>query len=119
MDCLRQRNGFQDRPEGHPAVVLLALKLPDADGWEILRQIRNDPQLKTIPVLMFATSREAGDLIRSYELGANAFVVKPPVARQLAAVLEEIRAFWVVINEPPQAGPDEGNSDLSHFAAAA
>lgn len=119
MDCLHRCNGFQNRPEGDPSVVLLALKLPNVDGWEILRRIRSDARLKSIPVVIFTSSRDTGNLIRSYELGANAYVVKPPVVRQLAAVLEAIRAFWVVINEPPQAALDEGDSDMPQFIAAA
>src|SRR5258706_11326637 len=75
LDCLHQRNGFQKRPEGHPAVVLLELKMPNVDGWEVLRQIKSDAQLRTIPVVVFTSARDEADLVRSYELGANAYLV--------------------------------------------
>jgi len=119
LDCLYQRNGFEGRPAGQPAVVLLDLETPSLDGWEILRQMKGDSQLKTIPVVVFTDSREAGDLVRSYQLGANAYIVKPAGARQLAAVLEEVRAFWIVINESPREEPDRENSKLPELATAA
>ena len=119
LDCLQARNGFKSRPAGFPALVLLELHLPKVDGWEVLRTMRNDPRLKTIPIVVFTSSRDAGDLVRSYELGANAYVVKPAHLRQLAAVLDEVRMFWIVINEPPLGHPGEQHLEPEHFATAA
>ena len=79
------------------------------DGWEVLRQIKSDPRLKAIPIVVFTFSRAASDLAHSYQLGANAYVVKPAHLRQRAAVLEEVRSFWIVINELPLEEPRKEN----------
>src|SRR5216684_1540127 len=82
-----------------PAVVLLDLNMPKVHGWEVLRQIKNDPRLTTIPIVVFTSSTEASDCYRSYQLGANAYVVKPANLRQFAAALEGVRQFWLAVNE--------------------
>lgn len=95
--CARGRFAW---PPGHPAVVLLDIKMPRLNGFEVLRQVKSDPGLKTIPVVMLTSSGENSDLLQSYELGANAYVIKPLGFEHLAAVLEATGTFWAAINEP-------------------
>jgi CheY-like chemotaxis protein len=86
-----------------PCVVLLDLKMPKLNGLEVLREIKNDPKLKTIPVVMLTSSRQESDVAQSYQLGANAYVVKPVSFAEFRAALREVGSFWTVINElPPQ-----------------
>ena len=85
----------------NPAVVLLDLKLPKVDGLEVLEQIKSDANLKTIPVVMLTSSREEQDLVRSYHLGVNAYVVKPVEFQEFLNALKELGLFWAVINQPP------------------
>jgi CheY-like chemotaxis protein len=101
LDCLCRRGDFESRAGGHPEFVLLDLKMPRLDGLEVLRQIKSDAQLKHIPVVMFTSSREAADVIRSYQLGANAYVVKPVDFQEFSAVLELVGRFWTTVNELP------------------
>ena len=103
LDCLRRRGEFLTRAEGHPALVLLDLKMPRVDGLEVLRQIKSDTRLKDIPVVMFTSSREPADVIRSYQLGANAYIVKPVDFQKFNEVLEGIGRFWIRLNELPFA----------------
>ncbi|HXG68707.1 MAG TPA: response regulator [Blastocatellia bacterium] len=101
LDYLYRRGQFADRPAGNPVVVLLDLKMPKVDGLEVLRQVRNDPQLKSIPVVMLTSSREEQDVVESYSLGINAYVVKPVDFTKFLDVVKQLGLFWVVINEPP------------------
>ena len=101
LDYLYRRNGYADRPGGRPALVLLDLKMPKVDGIEVLRQVKADPQLKTIPVVVLTSSREEQDLVRTYDLGVNAYVVKPVDFGQFADAVKTIGKFWAVINEVP------------------
>jgi len=101
LDCLYQREGFHRRGTGNPVVMLLDLKMPRVDGLEVLRQVKIDPRLRTIPIVMFTSSREEADLVRSYHLGVNAYVVKPVDFQQFVAALSGIKMFWTIINEPP------------------
>lgn len=101
MDYLRRRGRFADRPECNPAVVLLDIKLPKVDGLEVLQQIKSDPALRSIPVVMLTSSREERDLARSYALGVNAYVVKPVGFDEFITALKELGLFWAVINQPP------------------
>ncbi|MDQ2694838.1 MAG: response regulator [Pseudomonadota bacterium] len=101
MDYLCRRGQYSDRPAGNPLVVLLDLKLPKVDGLEVLHQIRADPQLRPLPVVILTSSREEQDLVRGYALGVNAFVVKPVRFDRFIEALKEISVFWLVINEPP------------------
>jgi CheY-like chemotaxis protein len=101
LDYLFRRGEFATRSNIDPAVILLDLKMPRVDGLEVLRQIKNDPKLKMIPVVVMTSSREDQDLINSYQLGVNAYVVKP---LQFAEFIEAIRllgSFWAVLNELP------------------
>ncbi len=101
LDYLHRRGQFAERSDGQPAVVLLDLKMPKVDGLEVLRQMKNDPRLKTIPVVVMTSSREEGDLLRTYELGVNAYVVKPVRFGEFVDAVKQVGAFWAVINEPP------------------
>lgn len=108
LDYLYRRGAFADRPEGHPMVVLLDLKLPKVDGLDVLQQIKSDPLLKALPVVMLTSSREERDLIRSYDMGVNAYVVKPVDFNDFSAALKEVGVFWAIINQPPPMSVSPG-----------
>jgi CheY-like chemotaxis protein len=101
LDFLYRRGIFKMRALGNPAVVLLDLKLPRVDGMEVLRQLKSDPVLRTVPVVMLTSSREEQDLLSSYNLGVNAYVVKPVDFHDFVQALNKLGLFWAVINEPP------------------
>lgn len=101
LDYLNSEGNFKDRPEGNPAVALLDLKLPKVDGLEVLRYIRSTPNMKSMPVVMLTSSREEQDLLRSYELGVNAYVVKPVDFPEFVRAIADLGVFWAVLNEPP------------------
>lgn len=101
LDFLYKRGIFKLRTPGNPAVILLDLKLPKVDGLEVLECIKGDPNLKAIPVVMLTSSREERDLVNSYELGVNAYVVKPVDFKDFVEAIKELGLFWAVINEPP------------------
>ena len=106
LDYLYCRGTFSSRQQGNPAVVFLDLKMPKVDGLEVLKTIKSDVNLKPIPVVMLTSSREECDLSKSYELGANAYVVKPVEFHQFITAVKELGVFWGVINEPPPEGSD-------------
>ena len=101
LEFLRYEGRFKLRNRENPAVLLLDIKMPRMDGIELLQIIRNDMALKFLPVVMLTSSREESDLIRSYELGANAFVVKPVDFQNFINVIKQIGVFWALINELP------------------
>lgn len=101
MDYLNLRGKFVNHANGVPAVILLDLKMPRMDGLEALKQLRSDPRLKHVPVVMITSSREEQDLVRSYELGVNAYVVKPVDFQKFVECIKQIGFFWALINEPP------------------
>jgi len=101
LDYLFRRGAYSMREEGHPAVVLLDLKMPKVDGLEVLRQVKTDEELKVVPVVMLTSSREEQDLVKSYQLGANAYVVKPIDFQQVVEAIKQLGLFWAVLNEPP------------------
>lgn len=101
LNYLYNRGKFQGRPGGNPAVVLLDLKMPKVSGLEVLRQIRQDEQLKMTPVVVLTSSREEKDWVESYRLGVNAYVVKPVDFHEFVNAVKELGAFWAVVNEPP------------------
>ena len=101
LDYLYRRGQFADRSDGQPALMLLDLKLPKVDGLEVLRQIKGDSALKMIPVVMMTSSREEQDLLHSYQLGVNAYVVKPMKFQDFVEAVKQVGAFWAVINEVP------------------
>jgi CheY-like chemotaxis protein len=101
LDYLYKRGKFGGRQGGNPVLVLLDLKMPRMDGLEVLRAVKADPQLRTIPVVILTSSREEQDVVRSYELGVNAYVVKPVEFDQFMRAVRDLGLFWMLINETP------------------
>jgi CheY-like chemotaxis protein len=101
LDYLRSEGKFTGRNSGNPAVVMLDLKMPRLDGIEVLAEIRSDPKLKLIPVVILTSSKEDKDLLNSYSLGANAYVVKPVDFNQFVVTIKQMGSFWAIINELP------------------
>jgi CheY-like chemotaxis protein len=101
LDYLYCRGKFKMRNVGHPAVVLLDVKMPKLGGLEVLRTIKEDKNLKAIPLVCLSSSREESDLVESYQLGVNAYVVKPVDFQQFVLAVKTLGAFWALINEPP------------------
>jgi CheY-like chemotaxis protein len=101
LEYLRMQGRFRDRNPGHPAVILLDIKMPRMDGIEVLSDIRSDLVLKMIPVVMLTSSREEKDLIQSYNMGVNAYVVKPVDFYQFNDTLKQLGSFWAILNELP------------------
>ena len=101
LDFLYRRGKHESRNTVDPAVVLLDLKLPKVDGLEVLAKIKGDPAMRHTPIVMLTSSREESDLVRSYQLGVNAFVVKPVDFREFFEAIQDVGIFWAVLNEPP------------------
>ena len=101
LDYLHCRGEYKTRSSGNPAVMLLDLKLPKVDGLEVLKQIKSDDQVRMIPVVVLTSSKEEKDMVASYKLGVNAYVVKPVDFHEFVNAIKELGVFWAVINEPP------------------
>src|SRR5215831_11151592 len=101
LDYLRCQGAFAGRANENPAVVMLDLKLPKIDGLTVLKEIRSDERLKMVPVVVLTSSREEQDMLRSYKLGVNAYVVKPVDFHEFVNAVKEVGVFWALINEPP------------------
>lgn len=101
MEYLRCEGAYAARTRSDPAVVLLDIKMPRKDGLEVLREIRADPALKRTPVVILTSSREEQDVLTSYDLGVNAYVVKPVVFQEFMDAVESLGVFWALINERP------------------
>ena len=101
LDYLYCRGNFTERLGENPAVLLLDLKLPKIDGLEVLQQIKSDEKLRLIPVVVLTSSHEERDMVASYRLGVNAYVVKPVDFHEFVNAIKELGVFWAVINEPP------------------
>ena len=101
LDYLHRRGAFAGREGEDPVFVLLDLKMPKVDGLEVLRQVKSDPKLQMIPVVMLTSSKEESDLVKSYRLGVNSYVVKPVDFGQFVEAIRQLGLFWAVINEPP------------------
>lgn len=101
LDYLHRRGEFAGRVDEQPALILLDLKLPKVDGLEVLRQIKSDPNLKIVPVVMMTSSRQEQDLVQSYQLGVNAYVVKPLKFQDFVEAVKQVGSFWAVINQVP------------------
>jgi CheY-like chemotaxis protein len=114
LDYLHRRGSFASRPDENPALVLLDLKMPRVDGMkmprvdgiEVLRDVKSTPALRTIPVVVLTSSREEQDLVRTYDLGVNAYVVKPVAFRDFMDAVKALGQFWAVINEAPPTRPE-------------
>ena len=100
LDFLYRRGPYLDRPPGNPVLMLLDLKMPKIDGLEVLRVIKSDPLLRSMPVVMLTSSREEQDVVRSYELGTNAYVVKPVEFHGFIDAVKDLHTFWILHNEP-------------------
>jgi len=101
LDYLNREGQHADRAEGNPAVILLDLKLPKVNGLEVLKAVRATDPLKSIPVVMLTSSQTESDVVQSYALGVNAYVVKPVEFKQFVAAIADLGVFWAVLNEPP------------------
>ncbi len=100
-DYLCRRGKYETRPNGNPAVVLLDLKMPKMDGLEVLKRMKGDERLRSIPVVILTSSREERDIVESYERGVNAYVVKPVAFEEFMSAVKNLGLFWAVLNEPP------------------
>jgi CheY-like chemotaxis protein len=101
LDYLYCKEEFVDRSNENPAVMLLDLKLPKVDGLEVLERVKSDERLKMIPVVVLTSSQEEKDMMKSYALGVNAYVVKPVDFHEFINAVRQLGVFWAVINEPP------------------
>lgn len=101
LDYLHFRGQYASRPNGNPAVMLLDLNMPKVDGLEVLREVKLQEGLRSIPVVMLTSSAQECDLVRSYQLGVNAYVVKPVNSREFINAIKQVGAFWAVVNQPP------------------
>jgi len=101
LDYLYCRGKFQSRTPQNPAVILLDLKLPKVDGLEVLEKVKSDEKLKVVPVVVLTSSREERDMVASYKLGVNAYVVKPVDFHEFVNAIKELGVFWAIINQPP------------------
>jgi CheY-like chemotaxis protein len=101
LDYLNRNGDHAGRTEGNPAVILLDLKLPKVNGLEVLQSVRATEALRSVPVVMLTSSHEETDVLRSYELGVNAYVVKPVEFKQFVSAIADLGVFWAVLNEPP------------------
>jgi CheY-like chemotaxis protein len=104
LDFLYRRGAYAGRPGLDPAVVVLDLKLPKVDGLEVLAKVKGDPDMRALPIVMLTSSREESDVVRSYALGVNAFVVKPVGFKEFFDAIQDLGVFWAVLNEPPPRG---------------
>jgi len=109
LDYLYSRGSFAGRSTDNPAVLLLDLKLPKVDGLQVLKQIKSDENLRMIPVVVLTSSREERDMVESYRLGVNAYVVKPVDFHEFVNAIKELGVFWAVINQPPPGSVRRGS----------
>lgn len=101
LDYLYRRGAFAHEPEGNPIVILLDLKMPKLDGMQVLRELKSNPRLQVIPVVILTSSKESQDLESCYRLGANAYVMKPVRFTEFVEAIKSIGVFWALLNEPP------------------
>jgi CheY-like chemotaxis protein len=104
LQYLRREGQFRLRSPGNPVVLLLDIKMPRMDGLEVLKAIRGDEELKTLPVVILSSSREESDLVTGYELGVNAYVVKPVDFKEFMEAVQLLGTFWAIVNEAPPEG---------------
>lgn len=108
LHYLYRRGQYSNRSEVNPAVVLLDLKLPKISGLEVLKAVKSDSKLKTIPVVVLTSSKQDSDLMESYENGVNAYVVKPIDFQKFCDAIRHVGVFWALINEPPSGSVRQG-----------
>ena len=112
LDYLQRQGKFEGRPRGNPAVVLLDLKMPKVDGLEVLKRMRADERLRRTPVVILTSSREERDIVESYQLGVNAYVVKPVDFKEFIEAVKSLGLFWAVLNEPPPGSVQKPEREL-------
>jgi two-component system response regulator len=105
LEYVFRTDRYADRPSGAPHVILLDLKLPLVDGLEVLRRVKGDPRAQLIPVVILTSSREERDLVESYALGVNSYIVKPVDFEQFGEVVSRLGFYWLLVNQPPPPGP--------------
>jgi two-component system response regulator len=103
LEFLFGEGGHADRLEDGPRVILLDLKLPKVDGLEVLRRIKSDPRTQGIPVVVLTSSKEQNDVVESYKLGVNSYIVKPVNFEGFAAAVQELGMYWLLLNQAPQS----------------
>ena len=103
LDWMERRGRFKDRPVGDPAVILLDIKMPRMDGLEVLTHLRTQEKWKRVPVVILSSSREESDLARSWDLGVNAYVLKPVDVAQFFTAVQTLGHFWAVLNQRPES----------------
>jgi two-component system response regulator len=101
LDWLHRRGQYANRTEGDPSVILLDIKMPRMDGLEVLKQLRSEEKWKRLPVVILSSSREESDLARSWDLGVNAYVLKPVDVQQFFTAVQTLGHFWAVLNQRP------------------
>ena len=101
LDYLHRRGAFENREKGNPTVVLLDLKMPKVDGFSVLREVRSDPDLKLIPIVLLTSSNEESDILEGYSLGVNAYIVKPVDFHEFVDAIKKLGLFWSLLNVPP------------------
>lgn len=101
LEYLFCTGAYAERADGTPKMVLLDLKMPKLDGLQVLERMKADPRTRAIPVVMMTSSREEGDLIASYQLGVNSFVVKPVDFGEFAETVAQVGMYWLIANEAP------------------
>jgi CheY-like chemotaxis protein len=101
LDYIYCRGAFSSRQDVNPIVILLDLKMPKMDGFQVLNQLKSDEQLRSVPVVVLTSSDDANDLEECYKLGVNAYVVKPVRFSKFVEAVKGIGVFWAIINEPP------------------
>lgn len=106
LDYMFRRGAFASRKEGNPGLLILDIKMPRLDGLQVLEQIRQADQFKSLPIVMLTASRQERDLVESYRLGVNAFVVKPVEFHEFADAMKTLGLFWAILNEPPPLALD-------------
>lgn len=101
LDFIFRTGDYATRTEGNPRLILLDLKLPKVDGLEVLKQIRTNPQTRLIPIVVMTTSHEDRDIMTSYELGVNSYIVKPVDFEQFVQAMQHLGFYWLLLNQPP------------------
>ena len=101
LDFLFREGPYTQRGDAHPQVVLLDLKLPKVDGIEVLRQIRDNQRLKALPVVVLTSAREESDIVKTYHLGVNSYIVKPVEFENFSEAVSNLGFYWLLLNQPP------------------